>query len=205
MRLVRAYPIRPQHSALVSLFRLYAAIANSVQDVCGECWCLMGKLAGLSLTGRWSTGACRATECGVWSVGGGGCGGIARRVVWRRLGVRSLRTAPLRRSMRATPTAAERGQVLERGATGPRKKFWRVRPQGEPPRSRRARSSCEPIRRLEAVEREWKRAPSVSARNHGPQSRIRGYRVSSRQAVKIGDHLFNKVRRPAGRGVDQRR
>jgi hypothetical protein len=77
------------------------------------------------------------------------------------------RTTPLRRSMCATSTAAERGQVPEREAPGPSKKFWRVRPQGEPPRSRHARSSCEPIRDL----RPWSGGgtdPPVIARTYAP-------------------------------------
>jgi len=37
---------------------------------------------------------------------------------------------------RRLPPAAKRGQVPERAALGPSKKFWRVRPQGEPQRSR---------------------------------------------------------------------
>ena len=36
---------------------------------------------------------------------------------------------------RRSPPAAKRGQVPERGALGPNKKFWRVRPQGELQRS----------------------------------------------------------------------
>jgi hypothetical protein len=37
---------------------------------------------------------------------------------------------------RRLPPAAKRGQVPERAALGPSKKFWRVRPQGELQRSR---------------------------------------------------------------------
>jgi len=72
----------------------------------------VGKSVGLSLTGRSSTGAWRAVVCGVWSVGGSG--ERARWFMWRRrFSVRS-RTTPLRRSMHAISTAAERGQVPER-------------------------------------------------------------------------------------------
>jgi hypothetical protein len=96
----------------------------------------VGKLVGLSLTGGWSMGAWRAAVCGVRSIGGGA--EVARRC--RGDGVTALRpsvrTTPLRRSIRATSTAAERGQVPEREAPGLSKKFWRVRPQGELQRSR---------------------------------------------------------------------
>jgi hypothetical protein len=62
---------------------------------------------------------------------------------------------------RRLPPAAKRGQVLERAAPGPSKKFWRVRPQVERQRSRHARSCCEPSRRLDAVKRRW--SGSISA------------------------------------------
>ena len=44
--------------------------------------------------------------------------------------------APASFADRRPPPAAKRGQVPERAALGPSKKFWRVRPQGELQRSR---------------------------------------------------------------------
>jgi len=142
-----------------------------VQDVCGNGWWLVGKSVGWSLFGRWSTGARRGLVRGV---GRGRGGGMARGVVCvdGAFGVQSW-TTPLRRSLCATSTAAERGQVPEREAPGPRKKFWRVRPQGEPPRSRHARSSCEPIRDL----RPWSGGGTDSVRE---RSRLRPVRHLSR-------------------------
>jgi hypothetical protein len=125
----------------------------------------VGKSVGWSLLGRWSTGAWRAVVCGVAR----GCGGgMARGVVCvdGAFGVQSW-TTPLRRSLCATSTAAERGQVPDREAPGPSKKFWRVRPQGGPPRSRHARSSCEPIRDLRPRSGGGT-GSAVSARSYAP-------------------------------------
>ena len=81
---------------------------------------------------------------------------MARRALWRpRFSVPFVRTTPLRRSMHATSTGAERGQVPEREAPGPSKSFWRVRPQGEPPRSRHRQKRLRADPGLEAVECRW--------------------------------------------------
>jgi hypothetical protein len=66
--------------------------------------------------------------CGVWSVGGSGGNGSGCYGDGA-FGVQS-RTTPPRRSMCATSTAAERGQVPEREALGPSKKtlLWVVKP-----------------------------------------------------------------------------
>ena len=117
----------------------------------------MGKSVGLSLTGRWLTGAVgrpafigqRCTERWRWR-------GSGSTVLWlRRCSVRSLRTTLLRRSMHATSTAAERGQVPEREALGPSEKFWRVRPLGEPPTITTRQKFLRADPGLEAVERGW--------------------------------------------------
>ena len=82
--------------------------------------------------------------------------GSGSTVLWlRQCSVRSLRTTPLRRSMHATSTAAERGQVPEREAPGPSKKFWRVRPLGEPPTITTRQKFLRADPGLEAVERGW--------------------------------------------------
>jgi len=139
----------------------------------------------LSLTGRWSTGAWRTVVSGVGSVGAGSVwiDGFVATTMQRSL----YRTTPLRRSMYATSTAAERGQVPEREAPRPSKKFWRVRPQGEAPTITTRQKFLRADPGLEVVELGWNwlrlsalaATPRTAHRRHAPL----GYK-----SVKVG-HL----------------